>query len=104
MDCALELINRANSISRTCRLLHLSCSRVHVLLKRSADWQDGRKARNNVRSQRADDELEGEIKDALTRFPSFGYKRVTAEVNRKRCQEEKSFVNTKRVYRVARER
>lgn len=77
---------------------------MHVLLKRSADWQDGRKARNNVRSQRADDELEGEIKDALTRFASFGYKRVTAEVNRKRCQEEKPFVNTKRVYRVARER
>lgn len=55
-------------------------------------------------SQRADDELEGEIKDALTRFPSFGYKRVTAVVNRKRCQEEKPFVNVKRVYRVARER
>ena len=47
------------------------------MLKRSADWQDGRKACNNVSSQRADDELEGEIKDALTRFPSFGYKRVT---------------------------
>lgn len=71
---------------------------------RSADWKDGCKARNNESSKRTDDVLEGEIKDALTRFPSFGYKRVTAVVNRKRRQEEKHVVNAKRVYRVARER
>lgn len=97
MDCALELIDRGNSINSTCRLLHLSRSRVHVLLKRSADWQDGRKARNNASSQRADNELEGEIKDALTRFPSFGYIRVTAVVNRKRRLEEKPIVNVKSI-------
>ena len=78
-------------------LLHLSRSRVHVLLKRSADWQGGHKARNNKSSKRVDDELEGDIKDALIRFSSFGYERVTAMVNRKRCQKEKTVVNTKRV-------
>ena len=64
MDCMFEFIHRGNSICGIFNLLHLSRSRVHVLLKRSPNSHVGRKARNNESSKRADDELEGEIKDA----------------------------------------
>ena len=46
MDCALAMIRRNHSVSRTCRLLRVARSRVNVLLKRADDWKDRRLACN----------------------------------------------------------
>ncbi len=103
MDCALELIRRNHSVSRTCRLLRLARSRVNVLLKRSEDWKDGRKARNHPNKLLEDQRLTNELKEAVERYPSFGYKRLTAVINRQRNALGLPGVNPKRVYRVAKE-
>lgn len=68
------------SISRTCRLLRLTRSRIHALLSRPEDWKDRRLACNRPKHRRQDDELEQEIQRALARHPSFGYKRLTAVI------------------------
>ena len=103
MDCALELIRRNHSINRTCRLLHLARSRVSVLLKRPRDWKDKRHAASQKSCRESDMQLHQELQSALSRFPSFGYKRLTAVVNRNRKAQGSEKVNAKRVYRVAKE-
>ena len=104
MDCALAMIRRNHSVSRTCRLLRVARSRVNVLLKRSDDWKDRRLACNRQTHLQQDDSLQKEIQEALGRDPSFGYKRLTAVINRKRQKTNQPRVNAKRVYRVAKQR
>ena len=104
MDCALAMIRRNHSVSRTCRLLRVARSRVNVLLKRSDDWKDRRLACNRQTHLQQDDSLQEEIQEALVRHPSFGYKRLTAVINRKRQKTNQPRVNAKRVYRVAKQR
>lgn len=104
MDCALAMIRRNHSVSRTCRLLRVARSRVNVLLKRSDDWKDRRLACNRQTHLQQDDSLQKEIQEALGRHPSFGYKRLTAVINRKRQKTNQPRVNAKRVYRVAKQR
>ncbi len=104
MDCALAMIRRNHSVSRTCRLLRVARSRVNVLLKRTDDWKDRRLACNCPTHLQKDDDLQEEIQEALVRHPSFGYKRLTAVINRKRQKTNRPRVNAKRVYRVAKQR
>lgn len=78
------MIRRNHSVSRTCRLLRVARSRVNVLLKRTNDWKDHRLACNRSNNQLQDNNLQQEIQEALARHPSFGYKRLTAVINRKR--------------------
>ena len=103
MDCALAMIRRNHSVSRTCRLLRVARSRVNVLLNRTNDWKDHRLACNRSNNQLQDDNLQQEIQEALARHPSFGYKRLTAVINRKRQKVNHPRVNAKRVYRVAKQ-
>ena len=98
------MIRRNHSVSRTCRLLRVARSRVNVLLKRSDDWKDRRLACNRQTHLQQDDSLQEEIQEALVRHPSFGYKRLTAVINRKRQKTNQPRVNAKRVYRVAKQR
>ena len=97
MDCALAMIRRNHSVSRTCRLLRVARSRVNVLLKRSDDWKDRRLACNRQTHLQQDDSLQKVIQEALGRHPSFGYKRLTAVINRKRQKTNRQRVNAKRV-------
>lgn len=98
------MIRRNHSVSRTCRLLRVARSRVNVLLKRTNDWKDHRLACNRSNNQLQDNNLQQEIQEALARHPSFGYKRLTAVINRKRQKVNHPRVNAKRVYRVAKQR
>ena len=45
-----------------------------------------------------------EIQRALARHPSFGYKRLTAVINRQRQKNHQTKINAKRVYQVAKQR
>lgn len=98
------MIRSNHSISRTCRLLRVTRSRIHALLNRPEDWKDRRLACNRPSHRRQDDELEREIQRALARHPSFGYKRLTAVINRQRQKNHQAKINAKRVYRVAKQR
>ena len=98
------MIRRNHSVSRTCRLLRVARPRVNVLLKRTDDWKDRRLACNRPTHLQKDDDLQEEIHEALVRHPSFGYKRLTAVINRKRQKTNRPRVNAKRVYRVAKQR
>lgn len=98
------MIRRNHSGSRTCRLLRVARSRVNVLLKRADDWKDRCLAYNRPTHLQQDDSLQEEIQEALVRHPSFGYKRVTAIINSKRQKTNQPRVNSKRVYRVAKQR
>lgn len=95
------MIRRNHSVSRTCRVLRVARSRVNVLLKRTNDWKDHRLACNRSNNQPQDNNLQQEIQEALARHPSFGYKRLTAVINRKSQKVNHPRVNAKRVYRVA---
>ncbi len=103
MDCALSLVRSGHSVSRTARLLRLSRPHLIQRLKRSNTWKDRRLACNRPEKEESDSELVGNIQDALKEFPSFGYKRITAIVNRKRTQSNQERVNRKRVYRIVKE-
>ena len=98
------MIRRNHSVSRTCRLLRVARSRVNVLLKCTNDWKDHRLACNRSNNQLQDNNLQQKIQEALARHPSFGYKRLTAVINRKRQKVNHPRVNAKRVYRVAKQR
>ena len=93
MDCALAMIRRNHSVSRTCRLLRVARSRVNVLLKRTNDWKDHCLAYNRSNNQLQDNNLQQEIQEALARHSSFGYKRLTAVINRKRQKVNHPRVN-----------
>lgn len=95
------MIRRNHSVSRTCRVLRVARSRVNVLFKRTNDWKDHRLACNRSNNQLQDNNLQQEIQEALARHPSFGYKRLTAVINRKRQKVNHPRVNAKRVYCVA---
>lgn len=74
----------------------LARSHVKDLLKRSADWTDGRSHRTPSDDAQLLDELHHEISE----LPSYGYRRACALVNRQRRETGASPVNAKRVYRV----
>ena len=103
MDCALSLIRSGHSINRTTRLLRLSRPHVMAKLKRPSTWKDRRLACNRPEKKAGDEELVNDIKKALVEFPSFGYKRIAAIVNRARRKHQKDCVNRKKVYRVAKQ-
>ena len=83
----------------------LRLSRPHVMakLKRPSTWKDRRLACNRPEKKAGDEELVNDIKKALVEFPSFGYKRIAAIVNRARRKHQKDCVNRKKVYRVAKQ-
>lgn len=74
----------------------LARSHVKDLLKRSADWTDGR----SHRTPSDDDRLLDELRHEIAELPSYGYRRACALVNRQRRETGASPVNAKRVYRV----
>ena len=74
----------------------LARSHVKDLLKRSADWTDGR----SHRTPSDDAQLLDELRHEISELPSYGYRRACALVNRQRRETGASPVNAKRVYRV----
>ena len=79
-----------------CQALGLARSNVHVLRSRPDSWVDGRTKRTPL----GDEQLLSDIREQITEFPSYGYRRACALVNRQRAGLGAPRVNPKRVYRV----
>ncbi len=79
-----------------CLALGLARSHVHALARRSASWQDRRRAKACA----GDAGLLEDIRRQIAELPSYGYRRACALVNRERAAQGGPRVNAKRVYRV----
>lgn len=79
-----------------CRALGVARSNLLKKSSRADDWCDGRKRS----AQAADADLAALIRSLLQELPSYGYRRVCAQVNRERLVRGEPRVNAKRVYRV----
>lgn len=81
-----------------CDVLGVARSAVAVRQARSADWQDGRRAREHD-----DTTLVTEIHELVADLPTYGYRRIWALLRRSHELSGAPPVNVKRVYRVMRE-
>ncbi|HAM5046119.1 TPA: IS3 family transposase [Escherichia coli] len=99
VDSARALIARGWGVSLVSRCLRVSRAQLHVILRRTDDWMDGR------RSRHTDDT------DVLLRIhhvigvilPTYGYRRVWALLRRQAKLDGMPAINAKRVYRIMRQ-
>ncbi|GAB5100271.1 hypothetical protein YK56LOC_59880 [Caballeronia sp. HLA56] len=98
MDCALTLITGGRPVKQVCDVLGVARSNVSVKLARTADWQDGRRARKTD-----DAGIVDEIRLLVADLPSYGYRRVWGLLRSERELRCEAPVNAKRVYRVMRQ-
>ncbi|EHH0842443.1 TPA: IS3 family transposase [Escherichia coli] len=99
VDSARALIARGWGVSLVSRCLRVSRAQLHVILRRTDDWMDGR------RSRHTDDT------DVLLRIhhvigvilPTYGYRRVWALLRRQAELDGMPAINAKRVYRIMRQ-
>ncbi|MGY6163998.1 IS3 family transposase [Paraburkholderia strydomiana] len=98
MDCALTLIAGGRPVKQVCDVLGVARSNVSVKLARTADWQDGRRARKTD-----DVGIVEEIRLLVADLPSYGYRRVWGLLRSGRELRCEVPVNAKRVYRVMRQ-
>ena len=81
-------------MKQVCEVLGVARSNAATKLARSADWRDGRSAR-----QTDDTGLVDEIRRVVADLPSYGYRRVWGRLRRERELRCEAPVNAKRVYR-----
>ncbi|WP_250528514.1 IS3 family transposase [Caballeronia sp. GAWG2-1] len=98
MDCALTLITGGRPVKQVCDVLGVARANVSVKLARTADWQDGRRARKTD-----DAGIVDEIRLLVADLPSYGYRRVWGLLRSERELRCEVPVNAKRVYRVMRQ-
>lgn len=96
MDCALACIARGRSVRSVCSALSLARSHVTVMMQRSADWVDQRKAQHKKQD---DSSLLDKIKAVIDEQGSYGYRRVWAVLK----HQQEICVNHKRIYRMMRD-
>lgn len=80
-----------------CEVLGVARSGVTARRARPADWRDGRSARRTN-----DEDLVGELREAVAHLPSYGYRRAWGLLRRQREARQATAINLKRVYRVMR--
>ena len=97
MDCALALIQRGHAVGLVASALKLTRSNLFKAKKKSSNRT---KTTRQCSRSYEDARLLSEIRSFLKRFPSFGYRRLQALINRDRRKRGESPVNHKRVYRV----
>ena len=103
MDCALVLLKRGRPVSAIARTLRLARSHLVELKHRLEQWKDMRFKANRRTDKNQDQQLLAKLKAHLERFPSFGYRRLTALENRDRTKAGLPSLNPKRILRVMRE-
>lgn len=103
MDCALVLLKRGRPVSAIARTLRLARSHLVELKHRLEQWKDMRFKANRRADKNQDQQLLTKLKAHLERFPSFGYRRLTALENRDRTKAGLPALNPKRILRVMRE-
>ncbi|HHR0873456.1 MULTISPECIES: IS3 family transposase [Klebsiella/Raoultella group] len=98
LDCARTLIARGRRVKPVSEALGVSRAQLSLYRYRQTDWQDGRMQRH-----RDDAELLEHIRAEVADLPSYGYRRIWANLRRRSEQEGLPRVNAKRVWRVMRD-
>lgn len=77
MDSARALIARGWGVSFVSRCLRVSRAQLHVILRRTDDWKDGRRSRHTD-----DTDVLRRIHHVIGELPTYGYRRVWALLRR----------------------
>ena len=72
MDSARALIARGWGVSLVSRCLRVSRAQLHVILRRTDDWKDGRRSRHSD-----DTDVLLRIHHVIGELPTYGYRRVS---------------------------
>lgn len=98
MDSARALIARGWGVSFVSRCLRVSRAQLHVILRRTDDWNDGRRSRGTD-----DTDALARIHHVIGKLPTYGYRRVWALLRRQTELDGAAAINAKRVYRIMRQ-
>ncbi|WP_175565533.1 IS3 family transposase [Escherichia coli] len=98
VDSARALIARRWGVSLVSRCLRVSRAQLHVILRRTDDWMDGRRSRHTD-----DTDVLLRIHHVIGELPTYGYRRVWALLRRQAELDGMSAINAKRVYRIMRQ-
>ncbi|EGI91516.1 hypothetical protein SB521682_3720 [Shigella boydii 5216-82] len=98
MDSARALIARGWGVSLVSRCLRVSRAQLHVILRRTDDWMDGRRSRHTD-----DTDVLLRIHHVIGELPTYGYCRVWALLRRQAELDGMPAINAKRVYRIMRQ-
>ncbi|QBB80668.1 IS3-like element IS2 family transposase [Shigella flexneri] len=98
VDSARALIARGWGVSLVSRCLRGSRAQLHVILRRTDDWMDGRRSRHTD-----DTDVLLRIHHVIGELPTYGYRRVWALLRRQAELDGMPAINAKRVYRIMRQ-
>ncbi|MEF7068093.1 IS3 family transposase [Escherichia coli] len=98
VDSARALIARGWGVSLVSRCLRVSRAQLHVILRRTDDWMDGRRSRHTD-----DTDVLLRIHHVIGELPTYGYRRVWALLRRQTELDGMPAINAKRVYRIMRQ-
>ncbi|EJE3957109.1 IS3 family transposase [Escherichia coli] len=98
VDSARALIARGWGISLVSRCLRVSRAQLHVILRRTDDWKDGRRSRHSD-----DTDVLLRIHHVIGELPTYGYRRVWALLRRQAELDGMPAINAKRIYRIMRQ-
>ncbi|NUB75705.1 IS3 family transposase [Escherichia coli] len=98
VDSARALIARGWGVSLVSRCLRVSRAQLHVILRRTDDWKDGRRSRHSD-----DTDVLLRIHHVIGELPTYGYRRVWALLRRQAELDGMPAINAKRVYRIIRQ-
>ncbi|EFB2190370.1 TPA: IS3-like element IS2 family transposase [Escherichia coli] len=98
VDSARALIARGWGVSLVSRCLRVSRAQLHVILRRTDDWMDGRRSRHTD-----DTDVLLRIHHVIGELPTYGYRWVWALLRRQAELDGMPAINAKRVYRIMRQ-
>lgn len=98
MDSTRALIARGWGVSLVSRCLRVSRAQLHVILRRTDDWKDGRRSRHSD-----DTDVRLRIHHVIGELPTYGYRRVWALLRRQAELDGMPAINAKRIYRIMRQ-
>ncbi|MCW3758957.1 IS3-like element IS2 family transposase [Shigella flexneri] len=98
VDSARALIARGWGVSLVSRCLRGARAQLHVILRRTDDWMDGRRSRHTD-----DTDVLLRIHHVIGELPTYGYRRVWALLRRQAELDGMPAINAKRVYRIMRQ-
>ncbi|ELQ4158717.1 IS3 family transposase [Escherichia coli] len=98
VDSARALIARGWGVSLVSRCLRVSRAQLHVILRRTDDWKDGRRSRHSD-----DTDVLLRIHHVIGELPTYGYRRVWALLRRQAELDGMPAINAKRVSRIMRQ-
>ncbi|EHT7890364.1 IS3 family transposase (plasmid) [Escherichia coli] len=98
VDSARALIARGWGVSLVSRCLRVSRAQLHVILRRTDGWKDGRRSRHSD-----DTDVLLRIHHVIGELPTYGYRRVWSLLRRQAELDGMPAINAKRVYRIMRQ-